>query len=994
MGKQIFKLKRSAKAKNKAYSPRLKPIAALVFAGMFACAPVSAQQKGSIEGKIRGNETGLGGVTVTATSDVMPKPRSSVTKDDGSYNLPFLIAGTYELTFTSPDGGEKTVTVEVLLDQASKINLTLPQQEGNVMTIVGSSVVVLRDGNSSLSNSISSKDIESLPIGQDYRDLFKLVPGVQYSEDSVLGPSAGGSGRDNKYGFDGVDVSLPMFGNLASEPSTHDIESVSLDRGGAKAIGFNRSGGFAIDTVSKSGTNEFHGHLEYKTQPKSFVANKDDEANTKFEEDKNWISLGVSGPIIEDELFFYASYYRPEVTRVNKENLRGPVKNFKSVREEFFGKLTYAPTEDLLFNISYRTSDRNGEGEGVGSQDADSTSEGSDAFQDIFTLEGSYIVSDYTTVSFAYSTFDLKTRAAPDNILSDVQPVLGAALDLNRLEQLGAFNVPDLDSGNPLFDNAGAQALIDRFGYIDANGVLAGGGQIGAASTINNQDFFRDSFEAALDHEMDIGDTVHRMHVGFQWKDGTEVLDRVSNGWGSISYVGGADTDDPARYYRARVQQMSLVGADGASVAGITSRTESFNLEFNDTIEDGDFTYNVGFLISHDVLYGQGLSKNSNNVSGFELAPGEEYKMYSVPWKDMFQPRLGVTWQYAERDTLFANFSQYNPEASSLARAASWARNTRRTLDLYFDSNGDFLDFDPARGSSGKFFVENMKPRRIDELTIGATKAVSDKLYLRAHVRRREGSHFWEDVSNSARSNVYPSPFGGVPPEVAARGDFIPNLQSFRDEVGGSSFVIADIDTAYTSYNEISMEAEWTGDRTYLNASYVWSNYYGNFDQDAISGNPDRNLFIGSSLLADGPGRFPWDGKNGKLLGNKPHVFKAYGYYTTDWNANVGAYFVYQSGNVWEPWDGSVFDQRFSTIRNREPAGSRRTEGHHQLDLNYTQDFEFGEDYVLQFRADLFNVYNNQSVTRVNQFFTSSTFGEPTRQINPRRLQLSFNFVF
>jgi len=267
-------------------------------------------------------------------------------------------------------------------------------------------------------------------------------------------------------------------------------------------------------------------------------------------------------------------------------------------------------------------------------------------------------------------------------------------------------------------------------------------------------------------------------------------------------------------------------------------------------------------------------------------------------------------------------------------------------------------------------------------------------LYLRAHVRRREGSHFWEDVSNSARSNVYPSPFGGVPPEVAARGDFIPNLQSFRDEVGGSSFVIADIDTAYTSYNEISMEAEWTGDRTYLNASYVWSNYYGNFDQDAISGNPDRNLFIGSSLLADGPGRFPWDGKNGKLLGNKPHVFKAYGYYTTDWNANVGAYFVYQSGNVWEPWDGSVFDQRFSTIRNREPAGSRRTEGHHQLDLNYTQDFEFGEDYVLQFRADLFNVYNNQSVTRVNQFFTSSTFGEPTRQINPRRLQLSFNFVF
>ena len=41
--------------------------------------------------------------------------------------------------------------------------------------------------------------IKALPVGQDYRDLVKLVPGVQYTEDCMRGPSAGGSGQDNVY---------------------------------------------------------------------------------------------------------------------------------------------------------------------------------------------------------------------------------------------------------------------------------------------------------------------------------------------------------------------------------------------------------------------------------------------------------------------------------------------------------------------------------------------------------------------------------------------------------------------------------------------------------------------------------------------------------------------------------------------------------------------------------------------------------------------------
>ena len=198
----------------------------------------------------------------------------------------------------------------------------------------------------------------------------------------------------------------------------------------------------------------------------------------------------------------------------------------------------------------------------------------------------------------------------------------------------------------------------------------------------------------------------------------------------------------------------------------------------------------------------------------------------------MIQPRLGATWNYEEDASVFVNYAKYNPEASSLARAASWARNTRAALDVDFDENGDYIESEERAGSSGKFFQEDMTPRSIDEFTIGATKLVSNNLYVRGHVRHRKGDHFWEDTGNAHRLNEYDSPFGGVPDHIADKGLYIENLDAMRAEVGGSSYVIAELDDAFTKYWEVSLEAEYQGDRTYFNVSYVWSHYYGNYDQD------------------------------------------------------------------------------------------------------------------------------------------------------------------
>ena len=999
-----------AKATSNALRAKKTAFTGVVMAAALASAPAFANLTGGIKGKVSSPEAqqSLAGITVTAKSNVMPKPRTVVTREDGSYDLPQLKPGTYELTFTDKNGVTQTMTVDVLLEQTSSLNVTMGGANENVEVITVTGSKLFRQGKSALTNSLGEEAINSVPVGQDYRDLLKLVPGVELSANTVLGPSAGGSGVDNSYGFDGVNVSMPMFGNLASEPSTHDVAYVTMDRGGAKAVGFNRSGGFSINTVSKSGTDEFHGNVEYKVQPKSFVATPVGEES--YELDKSWLTASLGGPLIEDTLYFYTSYYRPEETKANKATAYGDVKDYESIRDEFFGKLTWAPTDDILINISQRTSDKEVKGDSIGAYETDSVSVGSKADQDIFTLDGSWILGSATTLSFQYSKFELETGSKPDTELS-VIPSLSSQVDINNLTQMGYFSVPNLreyDSEGAFTEeqiasyNAGATALINAYGYLE-DGVMKGEGGVGAYAQYDNQNFYRDSFEINLEHEFNWGDTYHTLHLGAKWEEGEEQITRLSNGWGRISYLGGlvdpdADTEgfDPAdAIYRAHVQQMSLA-TDGSTVSGINSEMRSLNFEINDTIEHGDWTYNIGLLVSQDTWYGQGLKEKSGTISGYELAPGHKYEMYKTDWSDMLQPRLGATWTYSEEDSVFANFAIYNPEASSLARAASWDRNTRSEIELLLDDSGNILSASPRRGSSGKAFQEGMKPRRINEFTLGTTKYVGSDLVLRAHVRHRKGMHFWEDMPNTARLTDYSGvDADGVPQHIADKGLYVDNLAEIRDEIGGSSYVIAEVDGGETKYWEASIEAEYLGENSYINASYVWSHYYGNFDQDNTTTSNDANNFIGSSYYGDGRGRYSWDNRYGTLSGDKPHKVKVYGYYTVPWEANIGAYFVFQSGQAWEAWDGTQYGYASSHVsRYAEPAGSRRTASHWQLDLNYTQDFKFSGDMELQFRADLFNVFNRQTGFNKNPYAQYDNFGESRSYYNPRSLQLSVNFKF
>jgi len=964
----------------------------LLSALLVPAVPLFAQQTGAIRGKVTDTQGGaLPGVTVEASSNVLPVPRVTVTEGNGEYRLPALPPGSYAVTFTLPGMQTANRRANVQLGQETTADATLGISGLEETVTVTAEASLIDKDSATLSSGLSNQEILGLPVGQEYRDLQKLIPAVQFTQDEVRGPSAGGSGQDNVYQFDGVNVTLPLFGTLSAEPASHDIDQVNVTRGGARAVDFERSGGFSMDTVSKSGTDRLHGLVSYQIQTDGMVSDLESGVRSRFEQDRNWINLNLGGPVVKNRLFFYGSYYRPETARDNRDNLYGPLPDFRSERNEGFGKLTFTPTSSILLNFSYRDSKRTDTGALFASNAAPTTGSGSESRLKIGIAEGSWVINARSYATFKYTHFENLTLGGPDHV-ADVNPssAPGARLDIANLDTQGRLTVPVSVAGNPAFNDF-IQPIVERYGYVE-NGRRVGGGIAGFGSEFNDQDFFRDAGQ--IGYNLTLGSSVvHDLHVGYQRYTDSEELVRSSNGWGLISVPGGrlspvAGTGRSA-FYTARFQQQST-----GQAAPIVSDYESQSVELNDTVKWRNWAFNLGVLASQDTLFGQGLREDSSTLSGYVSAPGNRYEMYRIPFSKMIQPRVGATWAYNGKDTLYASYARYNPAASSLPRAASWDRNLTGTfVDAHFDENGVLFAAVPVGSSSGKLFVEDMTPRRVDEFLAGTARQLGGGWSARLYGRYRRGSHFWEDTNNNAR--IAFNPPAGIPREL-----YIPDLTERTRQIGsGSSYVIAELDGAFTRYYEATLESEWRGAKTFVRGSYTWSHYYGNFDQDNTTAlSNDFNTFIGSSNIADAAGRQLWDNKEGDLRGDRPHLLKVYGFRSLPWKATAGAFAVFQSG---QPWEAQSFEPYISLTtstsdsnRNAEPAGSRRTDSHWQLDLNYTQNIRLRDRISLQIVGDLFNVFDNQTGYNIQPSVHNSAFGEPRSYFDPRRLQIAARLQF
>ena len=168
----------------------------LVLFLVLCAAPAFAQQTGTIAGKVTDTSgAGVPGATVEARSTVLPGPRVTVSGSGGGYQLAALPPGDYTVTFTL--SGMQTITrkVEVLLSQEVTVNASMAVQSVKESVTVTAQAGYIEKSTAAINSTLSQDIFKNLPVGTEYRDLVKLIPGVQYTQDAVRGPSAGGSGR-------------------------------------------------------------------------------------------------------------------------------------------------------------------------------------------------------------------------------------------------------------------------------------------------------------------------------------------------------------------------------------------------------------------------------------------------------------------------------------------------------------------------------------------------------------------------------------------------------------------------------------------------------------------------------------------------------------------------------------------------------------------------------------------------------------------------------
>ena len=319
---------------------------------------------------------------------------------------------------------------------------------------------------------------------------------MQYTQDATRGPSAGGSGQDNVYQFDGVNVTLPLFGTLSAEPASHDIAQVTTIKGGARAVDFDRSGGFSIDSVSKSGTNRFAGQVSYQFQtdgdgggPRRAARSR---ATSRTAAGSPATSAARSSRTASSST---ASYYRPEQ---HARQPREPLRRAAGVREHAQRRLRQGDAarrrSSVLLNVSYRDSQRLETSDLFAANSAATTGSGNEAWQKIGTAEGSWVIN-------ARSFADVQVHALrePDaragrttSRTSTFNDAIGTRLDVANLDTQGRLTVPAPIAGQTAY-NAFIQPLIDRYGYVAQTACGPAAASSAIATQFDDDDFFRDA---------------------------------------------------------------------------------------------------------------------------------------------------------------------------------------------------------------------------------------------------------------------------------------------------------------------------------------------------------------------------------------------------------------------------------------------------------------------------------------------------------------------
>jgi hypothetical protein len=191
---------------------------------------------------------------------------------DGTYSLPLLPVGQYEVSATA-SGFESFRQSPVNLDvgQRQRIDITLKVGATSQTVSVTADQPILQTEESSLGNVIEGRSIQEIPLnGRQPFTLALLVPGVQatspgsngFADASNQGFSRlkinGGPDLGNQFLLDGAMDTIPTINEVSVIPMVDSIAEFRVLTNALPAeFGFTSGG--VVNLATKTGTNEFHG---------------------------------------------------------------------------------------------------------------------------------------------------------------------------------------------------------------------------------------------------------------------------------------------------------------------------------------------------------------------------------------------------------------------------------------------------------------------------------------------------------------------------------------------------------------------------------------------------------------------------------------------------------------------------------------------------------------------------------------------------------------
>lgn len=291
------------------------PVAMLLFAGNAA-----AQMTGTIVGVVNDAATGkpVAGALIIATSKSLPGEQTAVTDGRGSYTLTSLPPGIYKVvaqlqSYKPAERGELNLRVDFTL----RVNIAMvpeavQMEEQVVKTGTAPAVNV---GSAEAGTIVSKEFLANVPTTRTFEQVATIAPTA--TRDNYGVSFAGASSPENNYIIDGLRVSDPSYGTLGTNLLTNFVDQLDIKVGSfMPEYGYSSAG--IINTVTKSGGNEFHGSIWGNLTPGLFspatpatwsngqaVALQSRPYNGSYSAD---FGFELGGPIIKDKLWFYAGF--------------------------------------------------------------------------------------------------------------------------------------------------------------------------------------------------------------------------------------------------------------------------------------------------------------------------------------------------------------------------------------------------------------------------------------------------------------------------------------------------------------------------------------------------------------------------------------------------------------------------------------------------------------------------------------------------------------